>query len=183
MTGRRFRFSYRLRFMLICVACLSLLCAMYVHFIDPARKRVAAVDSIQKLGVSAIPTNSTIEFQQFAMSGPNGESQILTLPVISVQQSSSIVEFGRAVLGDAIFSDYSAILVQKPLESNIDELNQHVSNLPNIKTVYYYGQTLDQIALDEFREAHPKLKFEKLAGTPMQVPSRSASLNDRRNTK
>lgn len=91
MTGRRFRFRFQLRFMLICVACMSLLFALFVHFDSAGRKRISAVKSIEKMGATAFPTNSIIEFQQLTFPGTSANPQTIMLPIVRVNQPGRII--------------------------------------------------------------------------------------------
>ena len=164
MTRRRFRFTYRLRIMLICVACISFLFAIFVHFDTAGRKQLSAALSIKTLGGHAFPANSSIEFQQVTYSGPNGEPQETTRPVVRIHRPSQLNQLGRTIFGDAMFSDFSTILVQRPVTSQ-DDFQRYVFHLPNLNTIYYYENALQKKTLDEISNQHPGLKLEKLPGS------------------
>ena len=172
MTKRRFGFSFRLRSMLICFICISLLLALYVHFDRVGRKQLSAVKSIEKMEVAAYTTDSAFEFHPLKRRGNLG--QRIIVPVVSVQEPDRMTQIGRRLLGDVIFTKFTAIIVDESLDGDFDAFQQHISQLPYLETIYYYENTLDQSSLDEIKRNQPDLKLVRIAGSPLRMPGRSA---------
>ena len=183
MTGRRFRLTCRLQFLLVVIACLSCLLATYSYFNSAAQKQLAAVGSLAEMGINAFPSNCSFEFQEFTFSGSSSDPAKIALPVVSIAKPSGLNWAGRKIFGDAIFSDFSTIIVQERITGAPSELQHHISNLPNLKTLYYYENTLDSVVLKKLMQSNPKLGIEELVGSPpMTVPS-VAQTNSVQNTK
>lgn len=172
MTKRGFRFSFRLRSLLVCFICISLLLALYVHFDRLGRSQLSAVESIERMDVAAYTTDSLIELQTLNRRDKLGRK--IVVPVLSDQEPGRVTQIGRRLLGDVIFTKYTSIIVDESLGEDTDAFQQHISQLPYLDTIYYYENTLDQSSLDEITRNYLDLKLVQIPGSPLRMPGRSA---------
>ena len=172
MTKRRLRFNFRLRSMLICIFCMALLLALYVHFDRVARRQLSTVKAIEKMGVSVYTTDSAFEFHPLKRRGNLGQRTIV--PVVSVQEPDRMTQIGRRLLGNVMFTRFTTIIVDESLLGDFDAFQQHISQLPFLDTIYYYQNTLDQSSLDAIKRNRPEIQLEHIAGSPPRMPGKSA---------
>ena len=173
MTGRRYRITFRLQFLLVSVACICYLLAIYSYFNTVAQRQLSAVESLTTMGINALPSNSSVEFQEFTFTRSLDDPDKITLPIVSINKPSGLHRVGRRILGDSIFSDFSTIIVGQPV-AKIGEIQNHLSSLPSLKTIYYYQGTMDSGLVEKLEQNNPSLIIEQLAGSPPMAAPRIA---------
>lgn len=168
MTGRRRLSRFSIRFGLVLIAMIAILLATHSHFQAKGQRRQLAMQTLSQLGVAAVPLGDTVDYDDFTFAGTTQSNQSfsqsgvrLVLPKVAKAKPSRLSVLGRRVLGSAIFDDYGTLLVYRPISNEGNFLNQ-LGDLPNIKSVHYYQNTVDDSLVDQIKQKHPGISLKPL---------------------
>ena len=168
MTGRRRWSRFSIRSGLILISTIAILLATHSHFQAKGQRRQLAMRALSQLGVTAVPLGDTVDYDDFTFTGTTRSDQSsaqssvrLVLPKVAKAKPSKLSGLGRRVLGSAIFDDYGTLLVYKPISNDGDFLNQ-LDDLPNVNSVHYYQNTVDDSLVDQIKQKHPRISLRPL---------------------
>ena len=143
---------------------IAILLAAHSHFQAKGERRQLAMQALLQLGVAAVPLGDTVDYDDFTFTGTTRSDQSgvrLVLPKVVKAKPSKLSGLGRRVLGSAIFDDYGTLLVYKPISNDGNFLNQ-LADLPNINSVHYYQNTVDDSLIDQIKQKHPRISLNPL---------------------
>ena len=157
MTGRRRWSRISIRFGLISISLLAVLLAIYMHYRTASERRSDASIALSKLGVTAFSIGDEVEFQHFTVTASGEGPTKIVMPIIAQVPPSAISSFGRRVFGDQMFDDYGTLLVQGAISDQAQPFLDSLEDLPNIHSIHYYENTIDDSLLHESRTRNPRI--------------------------
>ena len=164
MTGRRRWSRFSIRFGLILISIFAVTLAINSYFQAKGQLRARAAASLMEVGVTPLKTTETVSFQDFTFTGTEGNAMKISLPSISKSATGKVEELARRFLGGKVFDDYGTIVVHESIGEQRELFLNQLEDLPAIKTVFYYPNTIDGNLIQELKKTKRDIRLEEVEG-------------------
>ena len=166
MARRRRWNKISVRFALFVISIFGVVLALYSHYEVKGKHRVEAATSLAQLGVTALPLNDTVSFQDFTVSGSAlGISTTTTsLPIVVKGAHGKMEELARRILGNRIFDDYRILVVHERITEESNLFMGQLNTLSSVGEIFYYPNTIDDELIHRIENHESHIKLTELEG-------------------